>query len=136
MTISRDDMEARAPMMRQALAARDRLASLSRSESWRTKYLGGDPEAVAQYDALVAQHATGVSFARDIVYGEAAAVDAGGYVAHLGAVHALTHDPDFVQRYLAGDAAAKAQWDQVSTEGAAAVTGAGPDNAISQGDAE
>ena len=138
MTISRNDMEARAPMMRRALEARDRLAALSRSESWRTKYLAGDPEAVAQYDALVAQHAAGVSFARDIAYGEAAQVDRGEYIDHLGQVHALTHDPDFVRRYLAGDAAAKAQWDTVSTEGAASVTGTALDasgNAISQGDA-
>ena len=51
----------------------------------------------------------------------------GAFTAQQERVAALTEDPDFVQRYLAGDAAARAEWDAASTEGAAQAFGGDAD---------
>ena len=127
MTLSLNDLNARQPMLARAMRAKDRLAQLSRSETFRQKYLAGDPDAVAQYNNLVAAHAEGASLAREVYYGGPTEVDMGAFTAQQERVAALTEDPDFVQRYLAGDAAARAEWDAASTEGAAQVLGGDAD---------
>jgi len=123
MSISFAELNRRQPMLAKAMRAKDRLAQLSASEAFRQKYLAGDPDAVAQYNNLVAAHAEGASLAREVYYGGPSEVDMGVFMAQQQSVSALTKDPDFVQRYLAGDAAARAEWDAVSTEGAAAALG-------------
>src|SRR5581483_7498072 len=123
MSISLTELNRRQPMLAKAMRAKDRLAQLSQSETFRQKYLAGEPEAVAQYNNLVAAHAEGASLARDVYYGGPTQVDIGAFSAQQERVAALTQDPDFVQRYLAGDAAARAEWDAASTEGAAVALG-------------
>jgi len=123
MTLSINDLNARQPMLARAMRAKERLAQLSKSETFRQKYLAGDPDVVAQYNNLVAAHAEGASLARDVYYGGPTEVDIGAFTAQQERVAALTQDPEFVQRYLAGDAAARAAWDAVSTEGAAEALG-------------
>jgi hypothetical protein len=134
MSISLSALNARQPMLARAMRAKDRLAQLSKSETFRQKYLAGDPDAVAQYNNLVAAHAEGASLAREVYYGGPSEVDMGAFTVQQEKVAALTGDPDFVQRYLAGDAEARAAWDAVSTEGAAAAlvdAGAADDGAVS-----
>jgi hypothetical protein len=123
MSISRDALDARQPMLARAMRAKDRLAQLSRSDSFRQKYLAGDPETVALYNNLVDAHAEGASLAREVYYGGPTEVNVADFTAQQERVAALAKDPDFVQRYLAGDAEARAQWDSASTEGAASVLG-------------
>jgi hypothetical protein len=122
-------------MLARAMRAKDRLAQLSKSETFRQKYLAGDPETIAQYNNLVAAHADGASLAREVYYGGPAEVDMGAFTAQQERVAALTQDPDFVQRYLAGDAAARAEWDAASTEGAATALGGDPADAGGEGSA-
>jgi hypothetical protein len=123
MTLSLNELNARQPMLARAMRAKDRLAQLSQSEAFRQKYLAGDPETVAQYNNLVAAHAEGASLAREVYYGGPTEVDMDAFTAQQERVAALTENPDFVQRYLAGDAAARAEWDAVSTDGAAEALG-------------
>jgi len=123
MSVSLSALNASQPMLARAMRAKDRLAQLSGSEAFRQKYLAGDPDAVAQYNNLVTAHAEGASLARDVYYGGPTEVDMGAFMAQQERVATLTQDPDFVQRYLAGDADARAAWDAASTEGAAAALG-------------
>jgi hypothetical protein len=124
MSVSLAELNRRQPMLAKAMRAKDRLAQLSSSETFRQKYLAGDPDAVAQYNNLVAAHAEGASLAREVYYGGPSEVDLGAFMAQQERVASLTRDPDFVQRYLAGDADARATWDAASTEGAAAALAA------------
>jgi hypothetical protein len=128
MSVSLAELNKRQPMLARAMRAKDRLAQLSKSDTFRQKYLAGDPEAVAQYNNLVTAHAEGASMARDVYYGGSTEVDMGAFMAQQERVATLTQDPDFVQRYLAGDPQARAAWNNASTEGAAEALGvdAGP----------
>ena len=78
-------------------------------------------------------HAEGASLARDVYYGGPTAVDIGAFTAQQERVAALTQDPDFVQRYLAGDDTARAAWDSASTAGAAQALGVDADAATDGG---
>ena len=123
MSVSLAELNRRQPMLARAMRAKDRLAQLSASESFRQKYLAGDPDAVAQYNNLVTAHAEGASVAHAVYYGGPTELDLVTFMAQQERMAALTQDPDFIQRYLAGDGAARAEWDAASTDGAAAALG-------------
>ena len=47
MSVSLAELNRRQPMLAKAMRAKDRLVQLSSSETFRQKYLAGDPDAVA-----------------------------------------------------------------------------------------
>ena len=128
MTISMPELERRRPVLERALGARERLAQLRNSVSWRQRYFSGDPAAIAEYDRLVGAHAAGTAIAQAVKFGAGdpatgggARIDADALLEHGARVAALAADPDFVRRYGAGDAAAVRAFNQVSTGGAEAL---------------
>lgn len=131
MGISMQELERKRPVLERALQARARLQQLRGSEAWRQRYFSGDPDAIAEYDRLVADHAAGSAIARDVKFGAqdpgnpAAKIDPEAHLKHQARIAGFTGDADFLKRYAAGDTAALRSFEQASTGGAAALTGAG-----------
>jgi hypothetical protein len=133
MTISMQELERRRPVLERALDARDKLSRLRQSESWRQRYFSGDPDAIAEYDRLVAAHADGTAIAREVKFGSTdpgsseARLDADALLKHQERISGMTADSDFVQRYAEGDVAALRAFNQASVGGAEHLTGASAD---------
>src|SRR5690242_6340246 len=100
MTISMQELERRRPVLERALDARERLSRLRQSDSWRQRYFSGDPDAIAEYDRLVAAHAAGTAIARAVKFGATdpgsieARLDADALLKHQERIGGMTADPD------------------------------------------
>ena len=96
----------------QATLALKRLAA---DDGFRQRYMKGDAAAVELYDRLSALKAAGTQPYHDAV----GAMQMAETPATTAAAQTLINDPDFVARYMAGDAAARADWDAASVDNAA-----------------
>jgi hypothetical protein len=90
------------------------LRRLAADEGFRERYLKGDAAAVELYNRLSALKAAGTQPYHDAIGAQKAAEHSGNSNAAL----ALINDADFVARYMAGDSAARAQWDAASVDNA------------------
>ena len=98
------------PLIERGYHATLKLNQLTGDEGFRQRYLKGDAEAVALFNHLTALKAAGTQPYHDAVGTMQAPVAPGNTAAAL----ALINDADFVARYMAGDSAARAQWDAAS----------------------
>ncbi len=99
-----------APLIERGYHATLKLNQLTGDEGFRQRYLKGDAEAVALFNRLTELKAAGTQPYHDAVGAMQAASAPGNSAAAL----ALINDADFVARYMAGDSAARAQWDAAS----------------------
>jgi hypothetical protein len=97
------------------------LNRLAGDERFRQRYLSGDAEAVELFNNLTALKAAGTQPYHDAVGTMQAAAIPGASAAAM----ALVNDADFVARYMAGDSAARAQWDAASVDNAAVAAAEG-----------
>jgi hypothetical protein len=91
------------------------LQRLSGDAGFRQRYLNGDAAAVEVFNRLSMLKAAGTQPYHDAVGTMQAPAAPGNSAAAL----ALINDADFVTRYMAGDTAARAQWDAASVDNAA-----------------
>jgi hypothetical protein len=103
-----------APLIERGYQATLTLHRLTGDEGFRQRYLKGDAEAVALFNRLTEFKAAGTQPYHDAVGTMQAAATPGSSAAAL----ALINDADFVARYMAGDNAARAQWDATSVDNA------------------
>jgi len=99
-----------APLIERGYQATVTLNRLTKDEGFRRRYLKGDAEAVELFNRLSELKAAGTQPYHDAV----GAMQAAETPAAGAAVLALINDADFVARYMAGDVAARAEWDAAS----------------------
>jgi len=101
-----------APLIERGYQATLQLNRLAADQGFRERYLKGDAAAVEIYNRLSELKAAGTQPYHDAVGTRQPAANPGNSAAAL----ALINDADFVTRYMAGDNAARAEWDAASVD--------------------
>ena len=99
-----------APLIERGYRATVTLNRLAGDEGFRQRYLKGDAEAVELFNRLTEFKAAGTQPYHDAV----GTMQPAATPANSAAALSLINDADFVTRYMAGDSAARAQWDAAS----------------------
>jgi hypothetical protein len=113
-----------APLIERGYQATLTLNRLAGDEGFRQRYLKGDAAAVELFNRLTEMKAAGTQPYHDAV----GAMNEQATPNSSAAAVTLINDSDFVARYMAGDAAARAEWDAASVDNttvAAAMEGNG-----------
>jgi hypothetical protein len=103
-----------APEIERGYQATLALNRLTTDEGFRQRYLKGDAAAVELFNRLTELKAAGTQPYHEAV----GAMQAAQAPATGAAALNLINDADFVARYMAGDAAARAEWDAASVDNA------------------
>ena len=96
-----------APLIERGYHATLKLNRLAADQGFRERYLKGDAEAVALFNRLTELKAAGTQPYHDAV----GTMQPAAAPASSAATLALINDGAFVARYMAGDSAARVQWD-------------------------
>lgn len=99
-----------APAIERGYQATLTLKRLVADDGFRQRYLKGDAAAVELYNRLSELRAVGTQPYHDAV----GAMQEAATPATSAAALTLINDADFVARYMAGDTAARAEWDAAS----------------------
>lgn len=106
-----------------------RLRQLAASPDFVAKYQRNDPDSVDAYNLLIKAKVDGMDALQSLQSPDVNTT-ASAKQAHEQAVASMVNDPEFVNRYMRGDAKAVAQWREVSVDGTAAMLGIDPNASL------